>query len=344
MTQKEGPIEGGWKDEHVKEALDLCLSCKGCKGECPVNVDVATYKAEFLSHYWEGRIRPRSAYAFGLIDTWARLASHVPGLANLITQLPGLRSVAKLLAGMPQERTIPRFAAEPFTTWFRKRGTRNPAGRPVLLWPDTFNNYFLPETAQAAVEVLEAFGHRVEIPQKHLCCGRPLYDQGMLDTAKRYLERVLDKLSWKQLASGCCGMAGSFGYEREKYPISIAAGERVLLPAVRAASPRAIIMTDGFSFKSQIAQETDRHALHLAEVLRMAMKQGPNAGREEYPERPVIAPRVQAQRRSMTRAGLLMGALLIGLAAVARSRSVSRLLQKPWYERVLGRLVLDEES
>ncbi len=201
MTQKEGPIEGGWKDENVKAALDLCLSCKGCKGECPVNVDVATYKAEFLSHYWEGRIRPRYAYAFGLIDKWARLASHVPGLANLATQLPGLRAVAKLLVGIPQERAIPRFAAEPFTTWFRKRGSRNPAGRPVLLWPDTFNNYFLPETAQAAVEVLEALGHRVEIPRQHLCCGRPLYDHGMLDTAKRYLKRVLDRLA-PQIALG----------------------------------------------------------------------------------------------------------------------------------------------
>ncbi|MFS8066436.1 MAG: FAD-binding and (Fe-S)-binding domain-containing protein, partial [Byssovorax sp.] len=201
MTQKEGPIEGGWRDEHIKEALDLCLSCKGCKGDCPVNVDVATYKAEFLSHYWEGRVRPRYAYAFGLIDKWARLASHVPGLANLATQLPGLRSVAKLLAGVPREREIPSFAAEPFTTWFKKRGIRNPAGRPVLLWPDTFNNYFVPETAQAAVEVLEALGHRVEIPQGHLCCGRPLYDYGMLDMAKRYLERVLSRLS-PQLALG----------------------------------------------------------------------------------------------------------------------------------------------
>src|SRR5262249_38162718 len=195
MTQREGPIRGGWKDEHVKEALDLCLSCKGCKGECPVNVDVATYKAEFLSHYWEGRVRPRHAYAFGLIDRWARLASLIPGLANLATQLPGLRAIAKRLAGMPQERAIPMFAAEPFTSWFRQGGSGNPAGRPVLLWPDTFNNHFTPETAQAAVEVLEAAGYRVEIPAESLCCGRPLYDYGMLDRAKRYLERVLDRLS-----------------------------------------------------------------------------------------------------------------------------------------------------
>jgi hypothetical protein len=86
MLQK-GPIKDGWRDEHVKESLDLCLSCKGCKGDCPVNVVAATYKAEFLSHYWEGRLRPVSAYAFGLIDQWSRLASVAPGVVNLVTQL-----------------------------------------------------------------------------------------------------------------------------------------------------------------------------------------------------------------------------------------------------------------
>src|SRR5262249_62436522 len=104
MTQREGPIRGGWKDEHVKEALDLCLSCKGCKGECPVNVDVATYKAEFLSHYWEGRIRPRHAYAMGWIYWWSRLASLAPGLANFFSQTPGLSTLAKFAGGIAQER------------------------------------------------------------------------------------------------------------------------------------------------------------------------------------------------------------------------------------------------
>src|SRR5438552_2232407 len=103
-------IQDRWRDENVKEALDLCLSCKGCKGDCPVNVDMATYKAEFLSHYWEGRLRPRYAYAFGWIDKWARLASVAPGFVNLFTQLPGVSEVAKLLAGMPRQRRIPAFA------------------------------------------------------------------------------------------------------------------------------------------------------------------------------------------------------------------------------------------
>ena len=200
MTQGE-VIRDGWRSEEVKQSLDLCLACKGCKSDCPVSVDVATYKAEFLSHYYEGRVRPRSAYAFGNIDLWARLASNVPGLVNLTTQLPVLRDIAKLAAGIPQQRSIPAFAPETFRSWFQRRHTRKRNGKgtaaersatiasptiaspsiaspwksgpsgprtdhelnwasapPVLLWPDTFNNYFLPSTAKAAVEVLEAAG------------------------------------------------------------------------------------------------------------------------------------------------------------------------------------------
>ena len=119
-------IGDGWRDEHVKEALDLCLACKGCKGDCPVNVDMATYKAEFLAHYWEGRLRPIHAYAFGWIDKWARLASIAPGFANLFTQLPGFRDLAKMAVGVPRQRQIPAFAAQTFQSWFRHR---KPASR-----------------------------------------------------------------------------------------------------------------------------------------------------------------------------------------------------------------------
>src|SRR5438309_1257079 len=192
-------IQDRWRDENVKEALDLCLSCKGCKGECPVNVDMATYKAEFLSHYWEGRLRPRQAYAFGLIDQWARAVSLWPGLVNLVTSTPGLRELAKKAAGIPAERQIPQFAPQTFQAWWKQRPNgRSEANQPwrgrVLLWPDTFNNYFLPETARAAVTVLEAAGYEVEVPEQHICCGRPLYDYGMLDLAKRYLRRVMQQL------------------------------------------------------------------------------------------------------------------------------------------------------
>jgi FAD/FMN-containing dehydrogenase/Fe-S oxidoreductase len=187
-------IQDGWRDQHVKDSLDLCLACKGCKSDCPVGVDVATYKAEFLAHYYEGRRRPRSAYAFGNIDIWARLASKAPGFINLTTQLPFLRDIAKLIAGIPRERSIPAFAPQTFRHWYSRRQPQNLKGTPVLLWPDTFNNYFLPDTAKAAVEVLESAGYRVTLPNASLCCGRPLYDWGMLDRAKRLLLQILDAL------------------------------------------------------------------------------------------------------------------------------------------------------
>ena len=356
-------IHDGWRDQHVKDSLDLCLACKGCKSDCPVGVDVATYKSEFLAHYYEGRRRPRSAYAFGNIDIWSRLASKAPGLFNLTTQLPLIRDIAKLVAGIPRERSIPAFASQSFRHWFSRRGLGNPEAMPVLLWPDTFNNYFLPDTAKAAVEVLESAGYRVMLPQANLCCGRPLYDWGMLDRAKKLLLKILGtleteikqdvpivvlepscaavfrdellnlfpdderahrlsqqtfllsefleqkathfplpKLARKALvhghchhksimrmtdeesvlrkvgidfqtpAPGCCGMAGSFGFEQDKYQTSLAIGELELLPAVRKASSDCLIVANGFSCREQIRQCTNRQALHLAEVIQMAAR------------------------------------------------------------------------
>jgi Fe-S oxidoreductase len=195
-------IQDRWRDDNVKEALDLCLACKGCKGDCPVNVDMATYKAEFLSHYWEGRLRPRYAYAFGLIDQWSRLASMWPGLVNLATQTPGLSHLAKLVAGMPFQRKFPQFAPKTFQHQFHRREWpgHQRMGK-VLLWPDTFNNYFFPDTALAAAEVLEDAGFNVEVPKRHVCCGRPLYDYGMLDLAKKYLQRTMRQFR-PQIESG----------------------------------------------------------------------------------------------------------------------------------------------
>jgi FAD/FMN-containing dehydrogenase/Fe-S oxidoreductase len=184
----------GWRSEHVKEALDLCLACKGCKGECPVNVDMATYKAEFLSHYYEGRLRPRHAYSMGLIHLWAKLASYFPNFANLVTQTPGLSALAKWVGGIAQERRMPEFATETFKEWFFQREPRNPTGTPVLVWPDTFNNYFNPAILKAGVEVLEAAGFRPLVPRMDLCCGRPLYDFGMLDRAEARLREILEAL------------------------------------------------------------------------------------------------------------------------------------------------------
>jgi FAD/FMN-containing dehydrogenase/Fe-S oxidoreductase len=190
-------VRAGWRSEQVRGALDLCLACKACKAECPVNVDMATYKAEFLAHYYEGRLRPRSAYAFGWIHRWARLASFAPGLANFFTQTPGLSRVAKAAAGIAPERQIPVFAGQTFRSWFRRRTAtpRAPAdARRVLLWPDTFTNHFHPAVGRAAVEVLEAAGFTVEIPEASLCCGRPVYDFGMLESAQHLLRGTLEAL------------------------------------------------------------------------------------------------------------------------------------------------------
>src|SRR5246127_2060297 len=346
-------IGDGWQNQHVKDSLDLCLSCKGCKSDCPVSVDVATYKAEFLSHYYEQKLRPRSAYAFGNIDIWARLASNAPGLSNLATKLPFLRNIARLVAGVSPYRRIPAFAPQTFKAWFQDRGPRNPDAVPVVLWPDTFNNYFLPDTPKAAVEVLETAGLRVFLPKANLCCGRPLYDFGMLERAKDLLLEILDALApaidagipvvglepscvavfrdelcnlfphdkraqrlsrqtfllseflekhaanfplprlerkallhghchhksimnmtdeeavlrrmgidFQSPAPGCCGMAGAFGFEHEKYDVSVAIGELELLPAVRRAEADCLVIADGFSCREQIAQTTDRQALH----------------------------------------------------------------------------------
>jgi Fe-S oxidoreductase/FAD/FMN-containing dehydrogenase len=355
-------VAKGWRDDAVEDALHLCLSCKGCKADCPVGVDMATYKAEFLAHHYAGRLRPRSAYAFGWIDRWARLASHAPRAVDLVARQPLLGAMAKATMGMASERTIPTFAPTTFQRWFARRPAQQSSGPPVLLWPDTFDNHFHPHVARAAVEVLEAAGHRVVVPRESLCCGRPLYDFGMLGLARRRLRKVLDVLraeieagtpvvvlepacasvfrdelvnlfprdedaerlsrqTWllseflvrkaarfspprlrgraivhghchhkaimkmadeeevlrrtgiefETLDSGCCGMAGAFGFERDKAALSIAIGERVLLPAVRAAAPDTSIVADGYSCREQIAQTTDRRAIHVAELLRSGL-------------------------------------------------------------------------
>jgi FAD/FMN-containing dehydrogenase/Fe-S oxidoreductase len=181
----------GLKSDYVRESLDLCLACKGCKGDCPESVDIATYKAEFLSHYFAGRLRPRQAYAFALIEWWAKLASIAPDAVNVITQMPGLQYLAKRAARVAPDRKLPAFASSTFTDWWRRRQTRNAIGPDVILWPDTYNNHFYPGVLQAAADVLEDSGCHVVVPDRFLPSGRPLYDWGMLDLARWQLERIL---------------------------------------------------------------------------------------------------------------------------------------------------------
>ncbi len=188
-------VRDGWRSEEVREALGLCLACKGCRSECPAGVDMATYKAEFLHHHYQGKPRPRAAYAMGLIPWWARLASRLPGMANGMMKGP-LSGILKRLGGIHPDREIPTFARRTFREGFAPR-----IDPTVLLWPDTFTNFFQPEIAQAAVRVLEGAGHRVAIPRKVLCCGRPLYDFGMLDLARRQLRQILEALG-REIAAG----------------------------------------------------------------------------------------------------------------------------------------------
>ena len=402
-------VANGWHDREVFDALDMCLACKGCRNECPVNVDMATYKAEFLSHYYAGRLRPRSAYTMGLIYWWARVASRMPRVVNFVAHTWPFSSFLKLCAGVARQRTIPSFAKVTFVEWFHSRSpgsaktprradpqpqaklrygdvprfqtdtysdgdgqagggaTLNPhserahvLGMRVLLWPDTFTNFLRPDAAKAAVEVLEDAGFQVSLPRCSLCCGRPLYDWGMLDAARGLWRQTLDVLrpeidagvpliglepscvaafrdelinlfpgegrakrlsqqtyllsefleqedyqppvlrrkaivhghchhkaimhmdaevavlkklglDYELLDSGCCGMAGAFGFASEHYDVSIKCGERVLLPAVRNAPDDMLIIANGFSCCQQIEQCTGRTAMHLAEVLKMAI-------------------------------------------------------------------------
>ncbi|MGH3050240.1 MAG: FAD-binding and (Fe-S)-binding domain-containing protein, partial [Gaiellaceae bacterium] len=204
-------VTDGWQSDEVMESLDLCLSCKGCTNDCPVHVDMPTLKAEFLHHRWKHRLRPRHAYAFGLIDQVSRLAALAPEVVNLLTRTPGTKHLFRFAGDISQRREVPEFAPVTLQRWFRDRGgTRNPHGRKVVLFPDTFNNHMHTDVGVAAVEAIEAAGWQVVMPQGHVCCGRPLYDYGFLDFAERYLHRSLDQLrEWYREGVPIVGMEPS---------------------------------------------------------------------------------------------------------------------------------------
>ncbi|AXB47524.1 FAD-binding and (Fe-S)-binding domain-containing protein [Amycolatopsis albispora] len=351
-------IRDGWRSEEVREALDLCLSCKGCLSDCPVDVDMATYKAEFYHQHYRGRLRPASHYSMGWLPMWLRVAALAPRPVNWLLKRPRLAALAKRLGGIARERDLPAFT-RPFT---RKRLDAG-EGRKVVLWPDSFNNYFTPHVLEAAAEVLTAAGYRVVLPDKGVCCGLTWVSTGQLGVARKVLrrtlsvlkpyldagylvagvepsctalfrgdlkallpddalaavlagrtrtlaelvadsplefrpldvpavsqvhchqhavlgfeadERVLDGAGVRNstLDSGCCGLAGNFGFERGHYEVSVACAEDRLLPALRETDPGTLVISDGFSCRTQIAQEAGREAVHLAEVLRRALPEG----------------------------------------------------------------------
>ncbi|MDE3063900.1 MAG: FAD-binding oxidoreductase, partial [Acidobacteriota bacterium] len=366
--------EEGFQSEAVHSALDLCLSCKACKSECPVQVDMAAYKSEFLAQRYKGRLHPLHHYLFGFADRLARFGSLAPALTNAILTGPITSPLIKRIAGVAQQRQLPSLADKNYVK-SRKPGapgldsetweSTGPGPSPfpatmVVLWPDTWNNYYHPQTLAAAEKVLTEAGFRVEVPSGHICCGRPLYDFGLLDAARTYLAQVLARMApqinaglpfiflepscasvfkdelleifpkdphaqklsqqvwlladWlaahaphfaptgltgahilvhghchhkavfggaaseialfqragavvEPIQAGCCGMAGPFGFEADKFEVSKAIAEDGLLPAIRSAASTTVVVADGFSCREQIHQLGHTQALHFAEVL-----------------------------------------------------------------------------
>jgi FAD/FMN-containing dehydrogenase/Fe-S oxidoreductase len=380
-------IREGWKSKDALEALDLCLSCKACASECPVNVDMATYKAEFLHHHYGQGLRsfvgrnrrPMAQFTMGWLPRLMRIAEKVPvafRALNLLLSFRPIENLTKRLGGIEPKRRMISFAPQPLTAWFRRRSAgRRPGeaadGREtVVLWPDTFTNYSADAPGRAAVEVLEAMGYRVVMPTANVCCGLTWHSTGQLDItrkvlrdtldvmeplleagypiiglepsctvmlqdeilemlpddprarrvteltttlgafAARHLERgrpwpfgelsteagpavavcqvhchqkslhgyepelrVLEKLGIDAgvVGGGCCGLAGNWGFEPGHYEVSQALAERELFPAIRAAADGTIVLADGFSCRTQIAQGTGAEGVHLAQVLRAAL-------------------------------------------------------------------------
>ncbi|MFJ8900155.1 FAD-binding and (Fe-S)-binding domain-containing protein [Streptomyces sp. NPDC102359] len=216
-------VTDGWRSTEVRDALDLCLSCKGCRSDCPVGVDMATYKAEFLHHHYAGRRRPAAHYAMGWLPLWLSWAARTrtAGVANALASVRPLARLVKRVAGIAGEREIPSLATEPFSRWWRRRRTPAAGGGPlVVLCPDTFTEHLSPSVGRAAVRVLEAVGLRVALPptlrpasggrvgdarsrsalslltarRGRVCCGLTYLSTGQLDRARTVLRRTLDLL------------------------------------------------------------------------------------------------------------------------------------------------------
>ncbi|WP_411122635.1 FAD-binding and (Fe-S)-binding domain-containing protein [Streptomyces sp. x-19] len=207
------PVTDGWRSTEVRDALDLCLACKGCRSDCPTGVDMATYKAEFLAHHYAGRLRPAAHYSMGWLPLWASLAQAAPRPVNAVLHAPALGRLGKRLAGVAAERDAPPFAGQSFTQWWAARdGTPPRPGdeRAVVLWPDTFTNHFHPAVARAAVRLLTDAGFRVAVPARPVCCGLTWISTGQLTTAKHVLGRTMDTLRpWIEAGTPIIGLEPS---------------------------------------------------------------------------------------------------------------------------------------
>lgn len=188
-----GAVPGRWRSAEVSESLDLCLACKACSSDCPTGTDMASYKAEALYQRYRGRRRPAAHYALGWLPRWAAVASRLPRLANFLLTAPVVSKAGARLAGVDPRRRLPGLARQTFRAWFAAH-PQPPGGRPVVLWVDTFTNYFTPAAGIAAVSVLEAAGYRVTLSQPGDCCGLTWISTGQLDTARTVLSRALRHL------------------------------------------------------------------------------------------------------------------------------------------------------
>jgi FAD/FMN-containing dehydrogenase/Fe-S oxidoreductase len=377
----------GWHSSEVRDALDLCLSCKACVAECPVNVDMATYKSEFLHHFhgsglasfFGKRRRPRAHFTMGWLPLILRIISKVPGLVRLINALESLafvQSLTKRLGGIEPRRALPTFATTTLRRWHQRRNQGSSSSeasvtqRTVVIWPDTFTNFAATGPGEAAVEALEAMGYRVIIPSGSICCGLTWHSTGQLDQAIKSLTKTLDTIQplleaglpiislepsctamlkeesvellprdpraqvlsqatlsfgafvsqhldkggyWPfglvdglattsavcqvhchqkatgsydrelailekigvqtdVVAGGCCGLAGNWGFEPGHFDMSQTLAERELFPKIRNAAEDAVILADGFSCRTQIAQGTTAEAAHLSQLLQRAIK------------------------------------------------------------------------
>ncbi len=410
----DSPVQDGWRSEEVREALDLCLACKGCKTDCPASVDMATYKAEFLAHHYQGRLRPRADYATGWLPMLAALATRtrLGPVLNAFSHAPLLDRLGPRLAGL-EEREVPLFASETLQQWWARRGPRGSGERgTVLLWPDTFTNSFTPHVGKAAVQVMEQAGWRVTIPTEPLCCGLTWVSTGQLATAKRVIRRTVQMLAphvrdgglvvglepsctavfrsdapdlfpddldvrrlkdktvtlaelltehtdgwtpprldrdgpvsavaqvhchqhaimgWdtdqkllgdagvdvEHLDSGCCGLAGNFGFTAGHGEVSEACAEDVLLPRLRDADPGTVVLADGFSCRTQIhdLDSGGREGVHLAELLAA----GSDGGRVDGTTLPLVRPAAPSGAARVAALAAAGAAVLTGARVLARA-------------------------
>ncbi|MDO2934199.1 FAD-binding and (Fe-S)-binding domain-containing protein [Paeniglutamicibacter sulfureus] len=362
-------LPSAYKSEEVKEALDLCLSCKACASECPVNVDMATYKSEFLHRFYEKRLRPMAHYTMGWLPVLTRILHSIPGAANATNALlrfKPMEMLVKKLGGIEPTRNMIAFAPESLQAWSRKRGSApSSPDKTVVLWPDSFNNHLDTGPGKAAVEVLEALGYTVVIPDGFVCCGLTWHSTGQLDAARKVIRHTLKVMeplldagypviglepsctvmlgheitelvpndpraaalaaamvpfgelvakhvpvdgkpsaAWpfgtlnvgavsqvhchersqgdhlpsskvlaavgineREIETGCCGLAGNWGFEPGHAELSRSLGERELFPAIRGRAEGDFVLADGFSCRTQISEGTDASGMHLAQVL-----------------------------------------------------------------------------